>query len=136
MRAASEVPTSRWSDESRRMKRSKGLAAAALLATAALASLSPAKAIKQSQLGEADWLSRYVGKVAHAEFAASGRPRVYIATESNVVACLNLRDGDIIWRQVLPYSQSGCITLSDLHACRMPVADVQLATLAIVSRGG
>lgn len=77
-------------------------AVAFLTLTALLASaIGPAAAIiKQTQLGEADWISQHVGKVARAEFAAGGRPRVYAATESNVVACLNLRDGSIVWRQV------------------------------------
>eukprot|EP00208_Stichococcus_sp_RCC1054_P002971 CAMPEP_0206145046 /NCGR_PEP_ID=MMETSP1473-20131121/26196_1 /ASSEMBLY_ACC=CAM_ASM_001109 /TAXON_ID=1461547 /ORGANISM="Stichococcus sp, Strain RCC1054" /LENGTH=529 /DNA_ID=CAMNT_0053541101 /DNA_START=227 /DNA_END=1812 /DNA_ORIENTATION=+ len=78
-------------------------AVAFLTLTALLASaIGPAAAIiKQTQLGEADWISQHVGKVARAEFAAGGRPRVYAATESNVVACLNLRDGSIVWRQIL-----------------------------------
>lgn len=70
--------------------------------TLLLASLCPAAAIiKASQLGDADWLQKFVGRISLARFAANSRPRAYVATESNVVACLNLRNGHIIWRQVL-----------------------------------
>lgn len=76
-------------------------ACALLLAAVFLALASPAAAIiTESQLGDADWLQKFVGRITHARFAASGRPRAYVATESNVLACLNLRNGDIVWRQV------------------------------------
>ncbi len=76
----------------------------ALLVLAALAAASvlphATALIKENQLGEADWVRQFVGQVTHAEFAPGARPRVFVGTAANVVACLNLRDGDIVWRQV------------------------------------
>ena len=78
--------------------------AAALLVVAAL---PPAAAlIRQTQLGEVDWLLRHVGEVQHAHFAPRG-PKVFVGTAAGVVACLHLRDGEILWRQVRRNSLSG-----------------------------
>jgi hypothetical protein len=75
-------------------------AALALAALFMVAALPPAAAlIRQTQLGEVDWLLRHVGPVQHAHFAPRG-PKVYVGTSAGVVACLHLRDGGILWRQV------------------------------------
>lgn len=72
----------------------------ALVALLVVAALPQAAAlIKQAQLGEADWLLQHVGEVQHAQFAPRG-PKVFVATGAAAVACLHLRDGEIIWRQV------------------------------------
>ncbi|CAF1697066.1 unnamed protein product [Brassica oleracea var. botrytis] len=46
---------------------------------------------------------RFIGKVKHAVFHTqkTGRKRVIVSTEENVVASLDLRLGDIFWRHVL-----------------------------------
>ena len=72
-----------------------------VLALAAICALQPSTAlIKESQLGEVDWLRQQIGRVTAARFSAGGRPRVYVITDAAVVSCLNLRDGEIVWRQV------------------------------------
>ncbi|KAF5456499.1 hypothetical protein F2P56_025975 [Juglans regia] len=62
----------------------------------------------EDQVGLMDWHQRYVGKVKHAVFHTqkTGRKRVAVSTEENVVALLDLRHGEIskwqfIWRHVL-----------------------------------
>lgn len=74
------------------------LSFAAMLMLAA--ALPPATAlIKQTQLGDVDWLLQHVGEVQHARFAPRG-PKVFVGTAAGVIACLHLRDGEILWRQV------------------------------------
>lgn len=71
-----------------------------LAAVLAVAILPQAAAlIRQGQLGEVDWLLQHVGEVQHAQFAPRG-PKVFVATAAGAVACLHLRDGEILWRQV------------------------------------
>ncbi|KAJ3694522.1 hypothetical protein LUZ60_010002 [Juncus effusus] len=59
-------------------------------------------AIYEEQVGLADWHKRYIGKVKHAVFHTqkTGRRRVVVSTEQNLIASLDLRTGDIFWRQV------------------------------------
>ncbi|KAI4337487.1 hypothetical protein L6164_015897 [Bauhinia variegata] len=57
----------------------------------------------EDQVGLMDWHHQYLGKVKHAVFHTqkTGRKRVLVSTEENVVASLDLRHGDIFWRQIL-----------------------------------
>ncbi|KAG7601940.1 putative transcription factor WD40-like family [Arabidopsis thaliana] len=57
----------------------------------------------EDQAGLTDWHQRYIGKVKHAVFHTqkTGRKRVIVSTEENVVASLDLRHGEIFWRHVL-----------------------------------
>ncbi|CAN7068570.1 unnamed protein product [Brassica rapa subsp. trilocularis] len=57
----------------------------------------------EDQVGLMDWHQRYIGKVKHAVFHTqkTGRKRVIVSTEENVVASLDLRHGEIFWRHVL-----------------------------------
>ncbi|VVB14136.1 unnamed protein product [Arabis nemorensis] len=57
----------------------------------------------EDQAGLMDWHQRYIGKVKHAVFHTqkTGRKRVIVSTEENVVASLDLRLGEIFWRHVL-----------------------------------
>ncbi|KAJ8486416.1 hypothetical protein OPV22_018901 [Ensete ventricosum] len=60
-------------------------------------------ALYEDQVGLADWHHKYIGKVKHAVFHTqkTGRKRVVVSTEENVVASLDLRTGFIFWRNVL-----------------------------------
>ncbi|XP_020574945.1 ER membrane protein complex subunit 1 [Phalaenopsis equestris] len=60
-------------------------------------------AVYEDQVGLADWHQRYIGKTKHAVFHShkTGRKRVFVSTEENVIASLDLRTGDIFWRHVL-----------------------------------
>ncbi|KAL2346918.1 hypothetical protein Fmac_000918 [Flemingia macrophylla] len=57
----------------------------------------------EDQVGLMDWHQQYIGKVKHALFHTqkTGRKRVLVSTEENVVASLDLRRGEIFWRHVL-----------------------------------
>ncbi|KAJ7958574.1 ER membrane protein complex subunit 1 [Quillaja saponaria] len=57
----------------------------------------------EDQVGLMDWHQQYIGKVKHAVFHTqkTGRKRVLVSTEENVVASLDLRRGEIFWRHVL-----------------------------------
>ncbi|CAN6839068.1 unnamed protein product [Brassica oleracea] len=57
----------------------------------------------EDQVGLMDWHQRYIGKVKHAVFHTqkTGRKRVIVSTEENVVASLDLRHGEMFWRHVL-----------------------------------
>ncbi|KAL0905820.1 hypothetical protein M5K25_024258 [Dendrobium thyrsiflorum] len=59
--------------------------------------------VYEDQVGLADWHQRYIGKTKHAVFHShkTGRKRVVVSTEENVIASLDLRTGDIFWRHVL-----------------------------------
>ncbi|XP_048573695.1 ER membrane protein complex subunit 1 [Triticum urartu] len=71
------------------------------LAAASLATL--AAAVYEDQVGLADWHQKYIGKVKQAVYHTqkSGRRRVVVLTEENVIASLDLRSGDIFWRHVI-----------------------------------
>lgn len=59
--------------------------------------------IYEDQAGLMDWHQQYIGKVKHAVFHTqkTGRKRVVVSTEENVIASLDLRRGEIFWRHVL-----------------------------------
>ncbi|AQK84766.1 hypothetical protein ZEAMMB73_Zm00001d037772 [Zea mays] len=62
-----------------------------------------ATAIYEDQVGLADWHQKYIGKVKQAVYHSqkSGRRRVVVLTEENVISSLDLRSGDIFWRHVI-----------------------------------
>ncbi|CAN6353318.1 unnamed protein product [Urochloa humidicola] len=74
---------------------------AGLLLVASLATF--AEAIYEDQVGLADWHQKYIGKVKQAVYHSqkSGRRRVVVWTEENVISSLDLRSGDIFWRHVI-----------------------------------
>uniref|UniRef100_A0A0D9WE36 ER membrane protein complex subunit 1 n=1 Tax=Leersia perrieri TaxID=77586 RepID=A0A0D9WE36_9ORYZ len=98
------------------------------LAAASLATL--AAAVYEDQVGLADWHQKYIGKVKQAVYHSqkSGRRRVVVLTEENVIASLDLRSGDIIWRHVIEKNdlvdQLNVVTLSSggsiLRAWNLP----------------
>lgn len=52
------------------------------------------QAIFEDQAGQSDWYQQHIGGVSLAEFAFRSRERVFLATDSDVVASLDLRDGE------------------------------------------
>ncbi|TYH35998.1 hypothetical protein ES332_D13G234400v1 [Gossypium tomentosum] len=66
-------------------------------------SLNPILSLYEDQVGLVDWHQQYLGKVKQAVFHThkTGRKRVVVSTEENVVALLDLRQGEIFWRHVL-----------------------------------
>ena len=67
----------------------------------------------QDQVGLFDWRLSYLGKVKFSFFDVSthSSKRLYVGTESNVIAALNSRTGSIIWRQVLEEKEGKLETL-------------------------
>lgn len=51
----------------------------------------------EDQVGKFDWKKSYIGKVKYASFDTK---RVIVATEENVLASLNSKTGQIVWRQI------------------------------------
>ncbi|CAJ1973877.1 unnamed protein product [Sphenostylis stenocarpa] len=68
-----------------------------------LSSTNLGYSLYEDQVGLMDWHQQYIGKVKHALFHTqkTGRKRVLVSTEENVVASLDLRHGEIFWRHVL-----------------------------------
>ncbi|XP_039017122.1 ER membrane protein complex subunit 1-like [Hibiscus syriacus] len=66
-------------------------------------SLSPVLSLYEDQVDLMDWHQQYIGKVKQAVFSSqkTGRRRVIVSTEENVIASLDLRHGEIFWRHLL-----------------------------------
>ncbi|KAJ9575487.1 hypothetical protein L9F63_007645 [Diploptera punctata] len=72
--------------------------------------LTQSLCLYEDQIGKFDWRQTYVGKLKFASFdTTSTVKKVFVATEENVVAALNLKSGQIIWRHVLEKAEQGQI---------------------------
>jgi hypothetical protein len=65
------------------------------------ASFQCTAAIFEDQAREYSWHKQFVGKVTQAIFAPRGKDRVFVATDSSVIASVDVRSGDLQWRKVL-----------------------------------
>lgn len=75
-----------------------------------LCQFSPSYGLYEDQIGKFDWRVLHVGNVKFAEFdMVSSIKKVFVATEENVIAALNLKSGSIMWRQVLEKNEHGKI---------------------------
>ncbi|XP_014599099.1 PREDICTED: ER membrane protein complex subunit 1 isoform X1 [Polistes canadensis] len=64
----------------------------------------------EDQVGKFDWKQNYVGKIKFANFdTISTAKKVIVATEENVIAALNLKTGQILWRKILEKGYAGHI---------------------------
>ncbi|XP_043801911.1 ER membrane protein complex subunit 1 isoform X1 [Apis laboriosa] len=64
----------------------------------------------EDQIGKFDWKQNYVGKIKFANFdTVSAAKKIIVATEENVIAALNLKSGQILWRRVLEKGYAGQI---------------------------
>ena len=69
--------------------------------------LQPTAAMFEDQADTTDWYRQNLGRATHALFHSANTQRLaIIATESSVLAALDLRSGSIAWRQVLPVGES------------------------------
>ncbi|XP_067826240.1 ER membrane protein complex subunit 1 isoform X2 [Heptranchias perlo] len=70
-------------------------------------------AIYEDQVGKFDWRCQYVGKPRFAFFDAPAQTakKFVVATENNVIASLNSRNGEIFWRQVDKEGPEGNVDL-------------------------
>ncbi|XP_039750200.1 ER membrane protein complex subunit 1 isoform X2 [Pararge aegeria] len=68
--------------------------------------------IYEDQIGKFDWRQTYVGRIKFAQFdTVSTAKRIIVATEENVLAALNLKTGQVVWRHVFESASSGNIQL-------------------------
>ncbi|XP_011504565.1 PREDICTED: ER membrane protein complex subunit 1 [Ceratosolen solmsi marchali] len=64
----------------------------------------------EDQVGKFDWRQNYVGKIKFANFDnVSQVKKIIVATEENVIAALNIKTGQILWRRVLEKGYAGRI---------------------------
>ncbi|XP_012260554.2 ER membrane protein complex subunit 1 isoform X1 [Athalia rosae] len=79
----------------------------------------------EDQVGKFDWRQNYVGKIKFASFdTVSAAKKIIVATEENVVAALNLKSGQILWRRVLEQGCAGRVRIMG------GVADGDLVTVS------
>ncbi|XP_058063003.1 ER membrane protein complex subunit 1 isoform X1 [Anopheles bellator] len=65
----------------------------------------------EDQIGKFDWRQQYVGKIIHGAFDTTSVDRIIVATESNVLAALSAKTGEILWRQILESGSRGEVKL-------------------------
>ena len=65
------------------------------------------RALYEDQAGKVDWYRQQIGAAKLALFHAAGQQRLaLVATEPGVIAGIDLRNGNVAWRQVLPKGES------------------------------
>ena len=62
----------------------------------------------EDQIGLFDWRKSFVGKINYVHFdgSAANNKRIIVSSEENVLAALNSRTGNLIWRRVLERSNN------------------------------
>lgn len=70
-----------------------------LIAICLLAAAISAHSVSEEQAAQHSWYQQYIGKAKQVLFAFKGRDRCFVSTEANALASLDLRDGEIVWRQ-------------------------------------
>ncbi|XP_019633907.1 PREDICTED: ER membrane protein complex subunit 1-like isoform X2 [Branchiostoma belcheri] len=73
-----------------------------LLVSAFVVHILPTSGMYEDQIGKFDWHQQYIGAVRQAMFDQSApvSKRIFVGTESNVVAAINSRTGQLAWRHV------------------------------------
>uniref|UniRef100_A0A8D0G247 ER membrane protein complex subunit 1 n=1 Tax=Sphenodon punctatus TaxID=8508 RepID=A0A8D0G247_SPHPU len=75
-----------------------------------------AAAVYEDQVGKFDWRQQYVGKLKFASLESSqGSKKLIMATEENVMAALNSRNGEILWRHVDKWTPEGAVDAMLIH---------------------
>nr|XP_049693308.1 ER membrane protein complex subunit 1 isoform X1 [Helicoverpa armigera] len=68
--------------------------------------------IYEDQIGKFDWRQTYVGRIKYSQFdTVSTAKKIIVATEENVLAALNLKTGQVVWRHVFESASAGNIQL-------------------------
>ncbi|CAH0583257.1 unnamed protein product [Chrysodeixis includens] len=68
--------------------------------------------IYEDQIGKFDWRQTYVGRIKFSQFdTVSTAKKIIVATEENVLAALNLKTGQVVWRHVFESASTGNIQL-------------------------
>nr|XP_023029374.1 ER membrane protein complex subunit 1 [Leptinotarsa decemlineata] len=60
--------------------------------------LNLSSALYEDQVGKFDWKRSFIGKVKYAELESK---KLIVVTEENILAALNVKNGEIMWRQLL-----------------------------------
>ncbi|XP_058118771.1 ER membrane protein complex subunit 1 [Anopheles coustani] len=76
-----------------------------------LAALSTCSGLFEDQIGKFDWRQQYVGKIVHGAFDITSVDRIIVTTESNVLAAISAKTGELLWRQVLESGPRGTVKL-------------------------
>ncbi|XP_053605843.1 ER membrane protein complex subunit 1 isoform X2 [Plodia interpunctella] len=77
--------------------------------------LNLSECIYEDQIGKFDWRQTYVGRIKFSQFdTVSTAKKIIVATEENVLAALNLKTGQVVWRHVFETGPSGNIQLLHL----------------------
>ncbi|XP_073989835.1 ER membrane protein complex subunit 1 isoform X2 [Rhodnius prolixus] len=67
-------------------------------------------ALYEDQVGKFDWKQTFVGKVIFSYLDLDPKSqRLFVATENNVVAAVNIRGGKLLWRHLLESDELGKI---------------------------
>ncbi|XP_069039919.1 ER membrane protein complex subunit 1 [Lepisosteus oculatus] len=74
-------------------------------------------AVFEDQVGKFDWRQQYVGRVRFAYFdtQTQASKKLLLATEQNIIASLNSRNGEIFWRHVDKSGPEGGIETMLFH---------------------
>eukprot|EP00201_Polytomella_parva_P009509 CAMPEP_0175051584 /NCGR_PEP_ID=MMETSP0052_2-20121109/7888_1 /TAXON_ID=51329 ORGANISM="Polytomella parva, Strain SAG 63-3" /NCGR_SAMPLE_ID=MMETSP0052_2 /ASSEMBLY_ACC=CAM_ASM_000194 /LENGTH=1079 /DNA_ID=CAMNT_0016315899 /DNA_START=94 /DNA_END=3333 /DNA_ORIENTATION=+ len=84
-------------------------------------------AIYQDQAGNLEWYKKYVGLTEDAVVYAN-KPRLCVQTTSSLIGCLNLRDGDIVFRKSFNKQPKGLI-VSESGNTILTVSDGKLIAI-------
>uniref|UniRef100_A0AAG5CQR0 ER membrane protein complex subunit 1 n=1 Tax=Anopheles atroparvus TaxID=41427 RepID=A0AAG5CQR0_ANOAO len=76
-----------------------------------LALLATCSGLFEDQIGKFDWRQQYIGKIVYGAFDTTSVDRIIVATESNVLAAIGAKTGDLLWRQVLENGPRGTFKL-------------------------
>ncbi|CAF0712899.1 unnamed protein product [Brachionus calyciflorus] len=62
----------------------------------------------EDQAGSYDWRQQYIGRPLYTKIDTNLN-RLFIASEQNALACVNLKSGNIVWRKVFEIGEAGQI---------------------------
>ncbi|XP_071839579.1 ER membrane protein complex subunit 1-like [Apostichopus japonicus] len=72
--------------------------------------LTPSGALYEDQVGKFDWRQQYIGHVKEAVLEYGGaRKHIFVSSDSNVLAAILARNGNIAWRHIFPHGEAGII---------------------------
>ncbi|KAG9508727.1 ER membrane protein complex subunit 1 [Fragariocoptes setiger] len=74
-----------------------------LIVLAALSALE-VDSLHEDQIGKFDWRQQYIGQPEFVLYQSQSK-KIIVSTDKNVLACLDMRDGSIVWRQLLSNCQ-------------------------------
>lgn len=86
-------------------------------------------ALYEDQAGSFDWYKQYVGTVSHLRFTKH-KSRLCLATDQNIVSCLDQKDGSIGWRKSLTSTDG----VDDLVVIEKPSSLITLSGGGLVLR--